>query len=135
MLQNRLRQSSVGGAGAKYSGNKGEANLSPCIEHVDIAQELLVVHRSHIDGLMATLRMDMDIINEFEAILPTLRMDMDIINEFEAILHQGPSEDDVLSYFESIQASLEERFDMSRNVHSQLDKISRGDDDTDTGPI
>ena len=120
MLQNRLRQSSVGGAGAKYSGNNGEANLSPCIEHVDIAQELLVVHRSHIDGLMATLRMDMDIINEFEAILQD---------------DQGPSEDDVLSYFESIQASLEERFDMSRNVHSQLDKISRGDDDTDTGPI
>ena len=121
MLQNRLRKSSVGGAGTKYSGNNGEANLSPCIEHVDIAQELLVVHRSHIDGLMATLRKDMDIINEFEAVL----QDDD----------QGPTEDDVLSYFESIQTSLEERFDMSRNLHAELDKISRGDDDTDTGPI
>jgi hypothetical protein len=121
MLQNRLRQSSVGGAGAKYPGNNGETNLSPCIEHVDIAQELLVVHRSHIDGLMATLRKDMDIINEFEAILQDDQ--------------QGPTEDDVLSYFESIQASLDERFDMSRNLHAELDKISRGDDDTDTGPI
>ena len=79
------------------------------------------MHRSHIDGLMATLRKDMDIINEFEAILQDDQ--------------QGPTEDDVLSYFESIQASLEERFDMSRNLHAQLDKISRGDDDTDTGPI
>lgn len=118
MLQKRLRQSSVGGAGAKYSGNNGAGNggapLSPCVEHVDIARELLAVHRSHIDGLMATLRMDMDIINNFEAILQD---------------EQGPTEEDVLEYFESIQACLEERFDMSRELHSELDKISRGDDD------
>ena len=119
MLQKRLRQSSVGGAGAKYSGNKGAgiggAPLSPCVEHVDIARELLAVHRAHIDGLMETLRMDMDVINNFEAILQD---------------EQGPTEEDVLEYFESIQACLEERFDMGRELHSELDKISRGDDDT-----
>ena len=117
MLQKRLRQSSVGGAG-KYSGSNGAGNtgapLSPCVEHVDIARELLAVHRSHIDGLMATLRLDMDIINNFETTLQA---------------EHGPTEEDVLEYFESIQACLEERFDMSRELHSQLDKISRGDDD------
>jgi len=118
MLQNRLRQSIAGAAGAKYSGINGAGNgtapLSPCVEHVDIARELLAVHRSHIDGLMAMLRMDMDTINNFEAILQD---------------EQGPMEDDVLEYFESIQAGLEERFDMSKDLHSQLDKISRGEDD------
>jgi hypothetical protein len=117
MLQQRLRQSNIGGAAnAKLpnGGSKGITPLSPCVEHVDIARELLSAHRSHIDGLMATLRMEMDVVRDFETILQ------------DGEESDGPTEDDVLDYFESMQMCLDERTEMGNTLRKQLDQISQG---------
>jgi len=117
MLQQRLRQSSIGGAVNTKLPNgrsKGVTPLSPCVEHVDIARELLSAHRSHIDGLMATLRMEMDVVRDFETILQ------------DGEESDRPTEDDVLDYFESMQMCLDERTEMGNTLRKQLDQISQG---------
>ena len=87
----------------------------PELEHVGIAGALLSAHRYHIDGLMATLRVEMDVVRDFEASVQTGQI-------YGAAA--GPSEDDVLDYFESVQMCLDERAEMGNALRKALDKIS-----------
>jgi hypothetical protein len=91
----------------------GETRHTISPEHVRIAQQLLEAHRSHIDKIMETLRMEMDALKEFEILL---------VDETRP---SRPTEDDVLDYFESVGLCLDQRTSSGKELQREMDRISK----------
>lgn len=81
--------------------------------HTKIAYELLEAHKTHVDQVMETLKVEMDALKDFEMIM----------------LEQGPlrpSEEEVLEYFESLGLCLEQRKKAGSILQKKMDRISQG---------
>jgi hypothetical protein len=122
ILQERFRLSSSNLASSSNlldesadSNHNGEANVVVAVapEHMKIAQQLLEAHRSHVDKIMETLRMEMDALKEFEML---------VIDESRPT---RPTEDEVLDYFESVGLCLDQRTSSGRDLQREMDRISK----------
>jgi hypothetical protein len=81
-------------------------------EHSQIAQQLLEVHKSHVDQIMETLKIEMDALKDFEHVL----------------LEGGPrpTEEEVLDYFESVGLCLDQRTTAGNILRRAMDRMSKG---------
>jgi len=82
-------------------------------EHMKIAEQLLEAHRTHVDKIMETLRMEMDALKEFEML---------VIDESRPT---RPTEDEVLDYFESVGLCLDQRTASGKVLQREMDRISK----------
>ncbi|CAB9501548.1 cytoplasmic linker associated protein [Seminavis robusta] len=80
-------------------------------EHYIIAEQLLRVHKTHVDQIMETLKIEMDTLRDFEQSL-----------EHE----QAPSPEQVLDYFESVGLCLDQRTTAGNIMQREMDRISKG---------
>jgi hypothetical protein len=90
------------------------ANHPNLPEHTKIAHSLLEAHKSHVDQIMETLKVEMDALKEFELIL----------------LEQGPrrpNEEEVLVYFEALGVCLDQRTKAGKRLQKEMDRISSGE--------
>jgi hypothetical protein len=81
--------------------------------HTKIAVELLEGHKQHVDDLMQILKVEMEMLKDFELIM----------------LEQGPrrpTEEEVLEYFESLGLCLEQRKKAGKLMQKKMDRISEG---------
>jgi hypothetical protein len=81
--------------------------------HTKIAHELLEGHKHHVDDLMQILKVEMEMLKDFELIM----------------LEQGPrrpTEEEVLEYFESLGLCLEQRKKAGKLMQKKMDSISEG---------
>jgi hypothetical protein len=81
--------------------------------HTKIAHELLEGHKQHVDDLMQILKVEMEMLKDFELIM----------------LEQGPrrpTEEEVLEYFESLGLCLEQRKKAGKLMQKKMDRISEG---------
>lgn len=91
-----------------------QAPLSPsgAPEHMVIAVRLLKAHKDHVDSIMETLRMEMDVLRDFDKLLEE---------------PGRPMEEEVLNYFESVGLCLDQRTQAGLTLQSEMDMISRGE--------
>jgi hypothetical protein len=91
-------------AGAISNGTGGE--------HSQVAHKLLEVHKSHVDQIMETLKIEMDALKDFEQVL--LEDDL------------RPTEEEVLDYFESVGLCLDQRTTAGNILRRAMDRMSKG---------
>ncbi|KAL7569942.1 hypothetical protein ACA910_008602 [Epithemia clementina (nom. ined.)] len=87
-------------------------SVVPPPEHMVIAIRLLKAHKSHVDAIMETLRIEMDTLRDFDRLLEE---------------PGRPTEDEVLDYFESVGLCLEQRTLAGVQMQEELDRVSRGE--------
>jgi hypothetical protein len=77
-----------------------------------IAHQLLEAHKTHVDQIMETLKIEMDALKDFEQVL----------------LQDGsrPTEEEVLDYFESVGLCLDQRTTVGNILRRNMDRISKG---------
>lgn len=80
-------------------------------EHYIIAEQLLRVHKTHVDQIMETLKIEMDTLRDFEQTMEQ---------------EQAPSPDQVLDYFESVGLCLDQRTTAGNIMQREMDRISKG---------
>jgi hypothetical protein len=80
-------------------------------EHYIIAEQLLRVHKTHVDQIMETLKIEMDTLRDFEQSLEQ---------------EQAPTPDQVLDYFESVGLCLDQRTTAGNILQREMDRISKG---------
>ena len=80
-------------------------------EHYVIAEQLLRVHKTHVDQIMETLKIEMDTLRDFEQTMEQ---------------EQAPSPDEVLDYFESVGLCLDQRTTAGNIMQREMDRISKG---------
>jgi CLASP N terminal len=85
------------------------ASLLP--EHYVIAEQLLRVHKTHVDQIMETLKIEMDTLRDFEQSLEQ---------------EPAPTPDQVLDYFESVGLCLDQRTTAGNILQREMDRISKG---------
>jgi hypothetical protein len=83
-------------------------------EQLQIAEQLLEAHRTHVDKIMETLRMEMDALKEFEQL---------VIDESKPT---RPTEEEVVDYFESVGLCLDQRTAGGKELQREMDRISKG---------
>jgi hypothetical protein len=98
-----------GGTGASASGAVSNGAGG---EHSQIAHQLLEVHKSHVDQIMETLKIEMDALKDFEQVL---------LED-----NTRPSEEEVLDYFESVGLCLDQRTTAGNILRRAMDRISKG---------
>mmetsp|Transcript_10602 Transcript_10602/g.12922 ORF Transcript_10602/g.12922 Transcript_10602/m.12922 type:complete len:200 (-) Transcript_10602:60-659(-) len=91
----------------------GTLQSQPCsssklLEHIFVGTNILKAHKHHIDKLMETLRMEMDVVQKFERI------------------YQTSTEDEILENFESMAVCLDQRVEACDELRRVMDRISRG---------
>jgi CLASP N terminal len=86
--------------------------LSQPPEHMVIAIRLLRAHKSHVDQIMETLKIEMDTLRDFDRLLEE---------------PGRPTEEEVLDYFESVGLCLDQRFVVGRDLQKEMDRISLGE--------
>lgn len=106
----------VSSLGGSMMYNQEDANKplppTPALpEHYIIAEQLLRVHKTHVDQIMETLKIEMDTLRDFEQSLEQ---------------EQSPSPDQVLDYFESVGLCLDQRTTAGNILQREMDRISKG---------
>lgn len=81
-------------------------------EHMVIAIRLLRAHKSHVDQIMETLKIEMDTLRDFDRLLEE---------------PGRPTEEEVLNYFESVGLCLDQRLLVGRELQREMDRISKGE--------
>jgi hypothetical protein len=122
LLQDRFRQSSsfserdgyIAAPSSPVTNRSPVPNPSPAQppEHMVIAVRLLRAHKSHVDTIMETLKMEMDCLRDFDRLLEE---------------PGRPTEEEVLQYFESVGLCLEQRQAASTQLQREMDLISTGE--------
>jgi len=87
----------------------GAPNALP--EHYAIAEQLLRVHKTHVDQIMETLKIEMDTLRDFEQSMES---------------EQTITPDQVLDYFESVGLCLDQRTTAGNIMQREMDRISKG---------
>ena len=102
----------IGSASGAVIPNGTAAATATGGEHSQIAHQLLEVHKSHVDQIMETLKIEMDALKDFEQVL----------------LEGGPrpTEEEVLDYFESVGLCLDQRTTAGNILRRGMDRMSRG---------
>lgn len=90
----------------------GSPSMAQPPEHMVIAIRLLRAHKSHVDQIMETLKIEMDTLRDFDRLLEE---------------PGRPTEEEVLNYFESVGLCLDQRFLVGRDLQREMDRISRGE--------
>ena len=147
MLQERLRgvafplpgggelDPSQASSGSEGQGQEGilTASLSHCPEHLSIAEELLAAHKSSMDELMQTLRVEMDVLRDFELMIRLSQEEGENSqsgrnrNNIPSGAAKRPTNEDVLDYFECVALCIDERTDIGEKLCSDIDRIGRGE--------
>jgi hypothetical protein len=84
-------------------------------EHVLIAIQLLRSHKSHVDQVMETLRIEMDVLRDFDNALTS---------------EPGrPTELELLEYYERVDLCVEQRIASATAFRAVMERISRGEDE------
>lgn len=81
-------------------------------EHMVIAIRLLRAHKAHVDQIMETLKIEMDVLRDFDRLLEE---------------PGRPTDEEVLDYFESVGLCLEQRVQAGAGLQREMDCISRGE--------
>lgn len=97
---------------ATNSTSDDSTTLAQPPEHMVIAIRLLRAHKSHVDQIMETLKIEMDALRDFDRLLEE---------------PGRPTEEEVLNYFESVGLCLDQRFLVGRELQREMDRISRGE--------
>jgi hypothetical protein len=103
--------STLGGGSVEEQQPNNNKNNNNIPEHFVIAEQLLRVHKTHVDQIMETLKIEMDTLRDFEQSLE---------NE------QSPTPDQVLDYFESVGLCLDQRTTAGNILQREMDRISKG---------
>lgn len=77
-------------------------------EHQLVAQQLVERHKSHVEELMETIKLEMDLIRDMEK-------------------NEHPSEEDVLDYYEAVHLCLEQRTQSGDDIRKAMEYMSRGE--------
>lgn len=80
-------------------------------EHYIIAEQLLRAHKTHVDQIMETLKIEMDTLRDFEQSLEQ---------------EQAPTQEQVLNYFESVGLCLDQRTTAGNILQREMDRIAKG---------
>ena len=93
---------------------KGSAQsaASTAPEHMIIAIRLLRAHKSHVDQIMETLKMEMDTLRDFDRLLEE---------------PGRPTEEELINYYEAVDLCLEQRLAAGRDLRREMDRISAGE--------
>jgi len=131
LLQERLKgaesaredtNGTSGTNGESSGGNSGDDNLI-------VASQLLQAHKTYIDELMENLRLEMNVVRDFEAVVAKAKKQKEDAvvngdeNRSDDVIH--PSEDEVLGYFETVYSFLDKGGDNSLKLRQAMDNISR----------
>jgi CLASP N terminal len=81
-------------------------------EHIVLAIRLLRAHKSHVDQIMETLKLEMDTLRDFDRLLEE---------------PGRPTEDELLQYYESIDLCLRQRLQANKTLRQEMDRISAGE--------
>jgi len=94
----------------KSSRTPSPKNHAP--EHMIIAIRLLRAHKSHVDQIMETLKMEMDTLRDFDRLLEE---------------PGRPTEEELINYYEAVDLCLEQRLSAGRDLRREMDRISAGE--------
>jgi CLASP N terminal len=83
----------------------------PPPEHIVIAIRLLRAHKSHVDQIMETLKLEMDTLRDFDRLLE---------------LPGRPTEEELITYYESIDLCLQQRYNANMTLRKEMNQLSTG---------
>jgi hypothetical protein len=89
-----------------------QSSQSTAPEHIVIAIRLLRAHKSHVDQIMETLKLEMDTLRDFDRLLEE---------------PGRPSEEELINYYESVDLCLEQRQMAGVELRNEMNRISAGD--------
>ena len=87
------------------------STTQPPPEHIVIAIRLLRSHKSHVDQIMETLKLEMDTLRDFDRLLE---------------LSGRPTEDELITYYESIDLCLQQRYNANMTLRHEMNQLSTG---------
>ena len=88
----------------------------PPPEHIVIAIRLLRAHKSHVDQIMETLKLEMDTLRDFDRLLE---------------LAGRPTEEELITYYESIDLCLQQRYNANMTLRNEMNELSTGNSGTE----
>jgi len=134
LLQERLKGAEIAAVkGTTNNGNASDENASVIAasnENLLVAAQLLQAHKTYIDELMESLRLEMNVVRDFEA----------IVNEAKRLKESGgdengskmkdihPSEEEVLNYFGTVYGFLDKGTENALKLRQAMDSVSRADE-------
>ena len=86
-----------------------------------VARQLLSAHKIYIDELMENLRLEMNVIRDFEAIITKNNTKNNNNNGEEPALN----EEEILKYFETVYAYLDRSSENGMKLRKEMDRVSR----------
>merc|ERR1719491_2747306 len=108
--------------GESSGGNSGDDNLI-------VASQLLQAHKTYIDELMENLRLEMNVVRDFETVVTKAKRQKEDNIGGDAAGESGngihPSEDEVLGYFETVYGFLDKGAENGLKLRQAMDKVSR----------
>ena len=94
------------------NGNNGTpSSTQPPPEHIVIAIRLLRAHKSHVDQIMETLKLEMDTLRDFDRLLES---------------PGRPTEEELITYYESMDLCVQQRDNANRTLRNEMDQLSTG---------
>ena len=101
-----------------------QANNSPkpTTENSLVATQLLAAHKSYIDELMESLRQEMNVVRDFEAILNGISE-----NGSDGVGEECLTEEDVLRYFETVHGFLDRNTENGKKMRQAMESVSKAD--------
>ena len=81
-----------------------------------IAIRLLRAHKSHVDQIMETLKLEMDTLRDFDRLLE---------------LAGRPTEEELITYYESIDLCLQQRYNANMTLRNEMNELSTGNSGTE----
>jgi len=97
---------------------KGSTN-----ENLMVANQLLSAHKLYIDELMENLRLEMNVVRDFEGVVSKAKKGPSE-NEGEI---RSPTEEEVLNYFETVYGFLDKSADNGMKLRKAMDRVSRAE--------
>ena len=100
-----------------------EISLKPSTESSLVATQLLTAHKSYIDELMESLRQEMEVVRDFEALLLNGISE----NGSGSVGGESITEDDVLRYFETVHGFLDRNTENGKNLKQAMEGVTKAD--------
>jgi len=91
-------------------GDEQESVIQKEPEHQEIARKLLGAHKKSVDGMMETIRLEMDTLEDFES--------------------SEKTEEAVLTYFEALGLCLDRRAKLGKVLQTVMDDVSAGKEES-----
>lgn len=137
LLQERLKGAEQArDVGNGRSGTNGESSESKVreaasSENLQVAMQLLQAHKTYIDELMENLRLEMNVVRDFETVVTKAKRQKEDNIGGDAAGESGngihPSEDEVLGYFEMVYGFLDKGAENGLKLRKAMDQVSRAE--------